>query len=418
MSTSRISLPRGPLYGRIVVEAESRLQIRPTQCLGTCWNMLEHEDWNTSKLTKLVGSPLSSFIILYPYFALNGIVWRFWWGDEPMIAVGSSGVSPTKSASSDSHDSKWVDQFRMFKVTLNLALKNFELTSLFGAGAWGTPSTSCGLVRASLSNWVARSIWSKLPGIRRLPRANDRIQSDFLSTFEVIHLIILNHWIPRGVFGTWSRIILNCRGLSKNMRFVGFVRLVWFFQGWCWFQVTCRKTCQAFFDEERRWLFQQQNPDWYVPDLKPQSNWTLQVKLHPVCYAPLKRAGTKPEPYIAHVHDAADCPCGNDRPGFGTACAKEEQVKLSNSSRCIFLRNVTHEVRIQENKSSLSTGLGMVLWLQDAYTSGKYAGLRLADKQGKKGPAGPQGPREWKFEPRKNSKLLGSVITAHLKRNI
>ena len=32
----RISLPAGPLYSRIVVEAESRLRIRPTLCLGIC----------------------------------------------------------------------------------------------------------------------------------------------------------------------------------------------------------------------------------------------------------------------------------------------------------------------------------------------------------------------------------------------
>ena len=37
---SRISIPAGPLYSRIVVEAESRLRIRPTRHLGT-W--LGHE---------------------------------------------------------------------------------------------------------------------------------------------------------------------------------------------------------------------------------------------------------------------------------------------------------------------------------------------------------------------------------------
>ena len=163
------------------------------------------------------------------------------------------------------------------------------------------------------------------------------------------------------------------------------------------------------FLEERRWLFQKQNPDWYVPDLKPKTNWSLEVTLHPVCYAPLKPAtNEKHEPHI--VHQAANkCQCGVDAPGFGTECAKETRVKLPDSSeRCVYLRSVRDEIRIHENKSSLSTGLDIISWLQDVYVSGKYAGLRLADRtEGQKKGRGLQGPREWHFNVTDSSKRLG-----------
>eukprot|EP00435_Cladocopium_sp_Y103_P060280 s109_g22.t1 len=169
---------------------------------------------------------------------------------------------------------------------------------------------------------------------------------------------------------------------------------------------------KAMFNETRRWLFQQQNPDWYVPDLKPESNWSLEVTLHPVCYAPLKPATSKKnEPHI--VHQATNkCQCGNDAPGFGTECAKEEKLKLPDSSRrCVYLRSVTDEIQIRENKSSLSTGLDIISWLQDVYVSGKYAGLRLADRtEGQKKGQGLQGPREWRFDARNSSKFQISNV--------
>ena len=160
--------------------------------------------------------------------------------------------------------------------------------------------------------------------------------------------------------------------------------------------------------EERRWLFQQQNPDWYVPDPKPQSNWSLQVKLHPVCYAPLKPSKTrKPEPHI--VHHAAECQCGKTRFGFGTECLHEKMVNVSNSStRCFFLRNVSDELHIPQKASSLSTGLGMVLWLQNANVSGKFARLRLENMTEQDQDAG-QRTREWHFNCTANSEFLGCI---------
>ena len=168
---------------------------------------------------------------------------------------------------------------------------------------------------------------------------------------------------------------------------------------------------EAWFVEERRWLFQKRNPDWHVPDLKPKTDWSLEVTLHPVCYAPLKPATSKKHKQEAHiVHQATNCQCGDLTPGFGTECAKEDKVELPDSSqRCVYLRSVTDEIQVNESsKSSLSTGLDIIAWLQDVYMSGKYAGLRLAERTGgqKKG-RGLPGPREWHFNVTSISKLLG-----------
>ena len=66
------------------------------------------------------------------------------------------------------------------------------------------------------------------------------------------------------------------------------------------------------------------NAAWYVPAL--QGTCSLAVKLQPICFAPLwKGDATAASQQISQIHE--ECLCGEEAPGFGTKCLKEDKVR-------------------------------------------------------------------------------------------
>eukprot|EP00438_Fugacium_kawagutii_P010176 Skav235868 [mRNA] locus=scaffold1693:348437:350816:- [translate_table: standard] len=136
------------------------------------------------------------------------------------------------------------------------------------------------------------------------------------------------------------------------------------------------------FTEQRRWLYQEKMPEWYVPNLTGTA--TLEVELRPVCFAPL---GPAENGGARVVRYAGDCLCGKDRTGAGNECPKETVVKLgiadTSKPLCLFWQESERRTSVDElkidrsSKASLGKGSDMVEWLQDVQRSGKSAKLRM-----------------------------------------
>ena len=134
------------------------------------------------------------------------------------------------------------------------------------------------------------------------------------------------------------------------------------------------------FQEKRRWLYQNQHPEWYVPALAEEKDARLEIELRPICFAPLQRATEVTASHSSLVQLAKQCLCGNETAGFGTECLEEQQVlPLHGASymSCLFLRKTSDELQIDPDKGSLSTDLGLVQWLQNLNESWKWAKLRF-----------------------------------------
>ena len=61
------------------------------------------------------------------------------------------------------------------------------------------------------------------------------------------------------------------------------------------------------FQEERRWRYQEQHAEWYVPSL--WKNASLAIELQPVCFAPLHRATKDVASHASLVQYARSCHC-------------------------------------------------------------------------------------------------------------
>ncbi|CAE7203676.1 Ankrd17 [Symbiodinium sp. CCMP2456] len=150
------------------------------------------------------------------------------------------------------------------------------------------------------------------------------------------------------------------------------------------------------FEETRRWLYQERNADWYIADPDSASNWTLSVEFGPVCFAPLQTSTAASGGH--HITRYADkCNCGDEQPGVGTECLKEEKIKLQNStSICLYSQKTRAELRVDESRGRLSSK-GLVKWLQDVRISGRFAGLRIdsVDRDPKEEPDPDMQPAEW-----------------------
>ncbi|CAK8992716.1 unnamed protein product [Durusdinium trenchii] len=141
----------------------------------------------------------------------------------------------------------------------------------------------------------------------------------------------------------------------------------------------------ATFSEERRWLFQQRNAEWYVPAIDPKSHWTLGAELHTIGFAPLTREGqglqgseSSEGPLGLTFYDQ-ECRCGVEVAGFGTNCLREQRVELLNStSICLYSFKAKSHIHAHEGQGSLVTDSGLLEWLQNVNVSGKFAKLRVS----------------------------------------
>ncbi|CAE7466635.1 unnamed protein product [Symbiodinium sp. CCMP2592] len=130
------------------------------------------------------------------------------------------------------------------------------------------------------------------------------------------------------------------------------------------------------FEEERRVQYLQQNSLWYVPDLDMGHNASLQVRIHPVIFAPLSLHRNLPE--VPQVTDTA-CECGDIKDGFGDDCALQKPVEQARSSYCIYLLATKPEIELHKGKASVAgVGCDIVSWLVNTTVSGKFVGLSSA----------------------------------------
>ncbi|CAE7433928.1 PHPT1 [Symbiodinium microadriaticum] len=122
------------------------------------------------------------------------------------------------------------------------------------------------------------------------------------------------------------------------------------------------------FHERRRWLYQQNNPVWYVPDVDARSNSSLRVEQLPVVFAPV----WKHEDWEAAVGTSRDmvttastCLCGTEEAGFGTSCVVEEPVTLpSGTSTCLFQYGLQRELHVDDGPGSVAVpGSNLPKWL-------------------------------------------------------
>ena len=136
------------------------------------------------------------------------------------------------------------------------------------------------------------------------------------------------------------------------------------------------KHADTSFEEERRVQYLRQNPMWYVPDIDMRSNASLQVRIHPVAFAPLSLHRNLPE--VPQVAETA-CECGIIKDGFGDDCALQKSVEQAGTSYCIYLLATKPEIRLHDGKASVAGfGSDVVSWLVNTTDSGKFVGLASA----------------------------------------
>ena len=168
------------------------------------------------------------------------------------------------------------------------------------------------------------------------------------------------------------------------------------------------------FHETRRWLYQQNNPAWYVPDLDVRSNSSLRIEHLPIIFAPVLNhkvgeAAVAERSGVTTV--ASTCLCGTERAGFGNSCAVQLPVTLrSGSSMCLFQHGLQRELRVDDGPGSISVhgphGSDLAEWLAHAEVSGRPAVLQLS------APSTGQ-VSYWHFSKVKEPKLGGSADAVH-----
>lgn len=131
------------------------------------------------------------------------------------------------------------------------------------------------------------------------------------------------------------------------------------------------------FRENRRWLYQLEHVEWYIPQLDMNSNSSLELEVRPICFAPLQKAVSgQTWPHLAYYGNT--CFCGVSTVGFGTECSMQYMINVGNSSLCIFLRETSDKLKIDDSRGSVEgRGSGLMTWFQDVRGSGRMASLRI-----------------------------------------
>ncbi len=132
------------------------------------------------------------------------------------------------------------------------------------------------------------------------------------------------------------------------------------------------------FHEDRRLLYLQQNPTWYIPNIDAERTSSLRVRFRPVAFAPLTQMTAEAMAGVPMVADK--CQCGSDSDGFGDSCEVQRVVEQAGSSCCIFLFVTIPEVRLYSGKAGIG-GMesDIVLWLKNTSISGKFVSLSATE---------------------------------------